>query len=198
METVVRLRLIPQNKRLVDARKERGWTQTDLALLIGIDQKTLSAIETLKLAPTPALREEIADALEKPVDYLFPESLLHALEADVFARRTREIGERHLMGLTEAKRAGLLPSPDGEETFDDLLKKPVLHEGVNLALRTLTPREAKIIDLLFGLSDGNSRTLAEVGKEFGVTRGRILQIEHMALRKLRHPSRSRKLKDFLD
>ena len=65
-------------------------------------------------------------------------------------------------------------------------------------LSTLTPREAKVLELRFGLRDGRQRTLEDVGKEFNVTRERIRQIESKALRKLRHPSRSRKLKDFLD
>ncbi len=64
-------------------------------------------------------------------------------------------------------------------------------------LSTLTPREEKVLKLRFGLADGRSRTLEEVGKEFNVTRERIRQIEAKALRKLRHPSRSKKLKDFL-
>ena len=65
-------------------------------------------------------------------------------------------------------------------------------------LETLTPREEKVLRLRFGLEDGQPRTLEEVGKEFNVTRERIRQIEAKALRKLRHPSRSKKLKDFLD
>ena len=65
-------------------------------------------------------------------------------------------------------------------------------------LNTLTPREKKVIVLRFGLADGHPRTLEEVGKEFNVTRERIRQIEAKALRKLRHPSRSKKLRDFLD
>ena len=65
-------------------------------------------------------------------------------------------------------------------------------------LKTLTPREEKVLRLRFGLEDGRPRTLEEVGKEFNVTRERIRQIEAKALRKLRHPSRSKKLKDFLE
>ena len=64
-------------------------------------------------------------------------------------------------------------------------------------LDTLTEREQKVLRLRFGMNDGRARTLEEVGKEFDVTRERIRQIEAKALRKLRHPSRSRKLKDFL-
>ena len=74
----------------------------------------------------------------------------------------------------------------------------LLKEQLNEVLATLTPREAKVLSLRFGIEDGRPRTLEEVGKEFNVTRERIRQIEAKALRKLRHPSRNKKLKDFLD
>ena len=73
----------------------------------------------------------------------------------------------------------------------------LLHEQLSEVLNTLTPREKKVLVLRFGLEDGRNRTLEEVGKEFNVTRERIRQIEAKALRKLRHPSRSKKLKDYL-
>ena len=74
----------------------------------------------------------------------------------------------------------------------------LLREQLDEVLDTLTPREKKVLQLRFGLNDGRSRTLEEVGNVFGVTRERIRQIEAKALRKLRHPSRSKKLKDYLD
>ena len=74
----------------------------------------------------------------------------------------------------------------------------LLKEQLMEVLSTLTPREEKVLRLRFGLEDGRTRTLEEVGKEFNVTRERIRQIEAKALRKLRHPSRSKKLKDFLN
>ena len=74
----------------------------------------------------------------------------------------------------------------------------LLKEQLNEVLKTLTPRESKVLSLRFGLEDGHPRTLEEVGSQFGVTRERIRQIEAKALRKLRHPSRSKKLRDFLD
>ena len=74
----------------------------------------------------------------------------------------------------------------------------MLKEQLDEVLSTLTERENKVLRLRFGLEDGRSRTLEEVGKEFDVTRERIRQIEAKALRKLRHPSRSKKLKDFID
>lgn len=74
----------------------------------------------------------------------------------------------------------------------------LLKEQLTEVLKTLTPRESKVLSLRFGLEDGHPRTLEEVGSQFGVTRERIRQIEAKALRKLRHPSRSKKLRDFLD
>ena len=80
----------------------------------------------------------------------------------------------------------------------DAASHTLLKEQLGGVLSTLTPREEKVLRLRFGLEDGRPRTLEEVGKEFDVTRERIRQIEAKALRKLRHPSRSKKLKDFLD
>ena len=80
----------------------------------------------------------------------------------------------------------------------DAAANTMLKEQLGNALDTLTGREEKVLRLRFGLDDGKQRTLEEVGKEFNVTRERIRQIEAKALRKLRHPSRSRKLRDYLD
>ena len=80
----------------------------------------------------------------------------------------------------------------------DAASKQLLKEQIDDVLSTLSPREQRVLQLRFGLEDGRSRTLEEVGKEFNVTRERIRQIEAKALRKLRHPSRSRKLKDYLE
>jgi RNA polymerase primary sigma factor len=80
----------------------------------------------------------------------------------------------------------------------DTASKQLLKEQINEVLGELTPREQRVLVLRFGLEDGRSRTLEEVGQEFNVTRERIRQIEAKALRKLRHPSRSRKLKDYLE
>lgn len=89
--------------------------------------------------------------------------------------------------------------PDDEALAPaDAASMSLLKEQLSEVLKTLTPREEKVLSLRFGLEDGNPKTLEEVGKEFNVTRERIRQIEAKALRKLRHPSRSKKLRDFLD
>ena len=102
------------------------------------------------------------------------------------------IGEEedsHLGDFIEDRNA---PAPADAASFQ------LLKEQVAEVLHTLTDRESRVLQLRFGLEDGRSRTLEEVGREFGVTRERIRQIEAKALRKLRHPNRSRKLRDFLD
>ncbi|MBO5111298.1 MAG: RNA polymerase sigma factor RpoD [Clostridia bacterium] len=89
--------------------------------------------------------------------------------------------------------------PDEESpTPSDAASYALLKEQLNEVLHTLTPREEHVLKLRFGLDDGRTRTLEEVGKEFNITRERIRQIEAKALRKLRHPSRSKRLKDYLD
>ncbi|MBQ0125518.1 MAG: sigma-70 family RNA polymerase sigma factor, partial [Clostridiales bacterium] len=80
----------------------------------------------------------------------------------------------------------------------DAASYSLLREQLAEVLHTLTPREENVLKLRFGLEDGRTRTLEEVGQQFNITRERIRQIEAKALRKLRHPSRSKKLKDFLD
>jgi len=97
--------------------------------------------------------------------------------------------DNHLGDFIEDRNA--LPPPDAAS-------KQLLKEQIDGVLSSLTPREQRVLQLRFGLEDGRSRTLEEVGKEFKVTRERIRQIEAKALRKLRHPSRSRKLKDYLE
>jgi RNA polymerase primary sigma factor len=102
------------------------------------------------------------------------------------------IGEEedsHLGDFIEDRNA--IPPPDAASA-------QLLKEQINDVLDTLTEREKRVLQLRFGLEDGRSRTLEEVGGEFGVTRERIRQIEAKALRKLRHPTRSKRLKDFLE
>lgn len=102
------------------------------------------------------------------------------------------------IGDEEDSRLGDFIHDTSAPTLFDAASRELLKEQVNQVLSTLTEREKKVLELRFGLDDGRSRTLEEVGKEFKVTRERIRQIEAKALRKLRHPSRGNKLKDYLN
>ena len=100
-----------------------------------------------------------------------------------------EDGDAHLSDFIEDQNS--IPPAD-------IASKQLLKEKIGEVLSGLTPREQRVLCFRFGLEDGRNRTLEEVGKEFNVTRERIRQIEAKAIRKLRHPSRSRKLRDYLD
>ena len=102
------------------------------------------------------------------------------------------------IGEEEDSHLGDFIPDDDAPAPQDAASHTLLREQLVDVLSTLTPREEKVLRLRFGLEDGRSRTLEEVGREFNVTRERIRQIEAKALRKLRHPSRSKRLKDFLD
>ena len=134
------------------------------------------------------LPEEIAKEMEISVDRV-REIMKNAQEPVSLETPIGEEEDSHLGDFIEDQDA---PAPADAASF--MLLKEQLEE----VLDTLTPREEKVLRLRFGLDDGRARTLEEVGQNFGVTRERIRQIEAKALRKLRHPSRSRKLKDFLD
>lgn len=194
--SLARLRLITHNARLVDARKRHGITGEKMSLLVGLSRSRLRDIENLRVIPTEEEVVKIACILEKPIDYLFPEELMSAVRVGVFSRRKVELDTPEVISLTEAQRLRL--TYDGETTLIDEVSKTLLHEQIEAVLDTLTPREKRVLELRFGLEDRQRRTLEEVGKEFNVTRDRIRQIELKALRKLRHPSRSRYLKDYLE
>jgi len=135
--------------------------------------------------PSP---EEIADEMNMPVDKV-RDILKIAQEPVSLETPIGEEEDSHLGDFLEDENA----SEPAEVASFTLLKEQLME-----VLDTLTPREKKVLELRFGIIDGRTRTLEEVGKEFNVTRERIRQIEAKALRKLRHPSRSKKLKDFLN
>ena len=135
--------------------------------------------------PTP---EEIAEELDLPVEKI--REIMRASQDPVSLETP--IGEEDDSHLGDFIPDNDAPAP--AEAASNLLLKEQLLE----VLSTLTPREKKVLQMRFGIDDGRPRTLEEVGKEFDVTRERIRQIEAKALRKLRHPSRSKKLKDYLD
>ncbi len=135
--------------------------------------------------PSP---EEIAAELEMPVDRIRE---IMRIAQDPVSLET-PIGEEE-----DSHLGDFIPDDDAPAPAD-AASLILLKEQLGEVLSTLTEREEKVLRLRFGLEDGRSRTLEEVGKEFNVTRERIRQIEAKALRKLRHPSRSKKVKDFLD
>ena len=142
-------------------------------------------LQELGREPTP---EEIAEEMDMPVDRV--REILKISQEPVSLETP--IGEEEDSHLGDFIQDDNVPVPADAAAFT-LLKEQLVE-----VLGTLTEREQKVLRLRFGLDDGRARTLEEVGKEFNVTRERIRQIEAKALRKLRHPSRSRKLKDYLD
>jgi RNA polymerase primary sigma factor len=132
--------------------------------------------------------EEIAAELDMPVDKV----------REIMRVAQEPVSLETPIGEEEDSHLGDFIPDDDAPAPQDAASHTLLKEQLADVLDTLTPREEKVLRLRFGLEDGRSRTLEEVGKEFNVTRERIRQIEAKALRKLRHPSRSKKLKDFLD
>ena len=142
-------------------------------------------LQQLGREPSP---EEIAEEMEIPVEKVME---IQKIAQDPVSLET-PIGEEDDSHLGDFIQDDDSPAPQDSAAYT------MLKEQLEEVMQTLTPREAKVLKLRFGLEDGKARTLEEVGREFMVTRERIRQIEAKALRKLRHPSRSKKLKDYMN
>ena len=142
-------------------------------------------LQKLGREPSP---EEIAQELEMPVEKVME---IQKIAQDPVSLET-PIGEEDDSHLGDFIQDDDSPAPQDSAAYT------LLKEQLEEVMNTLTPREAKVLKLRFGLEDGKARTLEEVGREFEVTRERIRQIEAKALRKLRHPSRSKKLRDYMN
>ena len=142
-------------------------------------------LQQLGREPTP---DEIAQEMEIPLEKVME---IQKIAQDPVSLET-PIGEEDDSHLGDFIQDEDSPAPQDSAAYT------LLREQLNEVMDTLTPREAKVLKLRFGLEDGRPRTLEEVGKEFMVTRERIRQIEAKALRKLRHPSRSKKLRDYMN
>ncbi|MBQ9298067.1 MAG: RNA polymerase sigma factor RpoD [Clostridia bacterium] len=142
-------------------------------------------LQQLGREPTP---EEIAKELEMPLEKVME---IQKIAQDPVSLET-PIGEED-----DSHLGDFIPDDDSPAPHDSAAYT-LLKEQLEEVMNTLTPREAKVLKLRFGLEDGKARTLEEVGKEFMVTRERIRQIEAKALRKLRHPSRSKRLRDYMN
>ena len=168
----------------------------DQARTIRIPVHMVETINKVKKVSSQLLHEnghepsvdEIAQRLEMPVDKV----------REIMRVAQEPVSLETPIGEEEDSHLGDFIPDDDAPAPADAASHTLLREQLSEVLATLTPREAKVLQLRFGLEDGRPRTLEEVGKEFDVTRERIRQIEAKALRKLRHPSRSKKLKDFLD
>jgi len=134
------------------------------------------------------LPEEIAEEMEMPIERVME---IQKIAQDPVSLET-PIGEED-----DSHLGDFIPDDDSPAPHDSAAYT-LLKEQLDEVMDTLTPREAKVLKLRFGLIDGKARTLEEVGREFNVTRERIRQIEAKALRKLRHPSRSKRLKDYMN
>ena len=142
-------------------------------------------LQELGREPTP---EEIAEEMKMPVERV----------REILKISQEPVSLETPIGEEEDSHLGDFIKDDNGPVTADAATFTLLKEQLEEVLGTLTEREQKVLTLRFGLEDGRARTLEEVGKEFNVTRERIRQIEAKALRKLRHPSRSRKLKDYLE
>ena len=150
-----------------------------------VSRVSRNLLQELGREPTP---EEIAAAIGMTPEKV-RDTMKYALEPVSLETPIGEEEDSHL--------GDFIPDEDSPAP-SDAASYTLLKEQLNEVLHTLTPREEQVLKLRFGLLDGKTRTLEEVGKEFDITRERIRQIEAKALRKLRHPSRSRRLRDYLD
>ena len=175
-------------------RLNLGLTQRELGQKVGCAVCTISAIECFRKYPPQDLQHKLVRILGLSAEVLFPEWLsLFQLDA------VPSVTEEGHISLQAAQEIGLLDAPHLlAEGPEEQVFKWDLRDAIDQALESLNPKERKVIRLRYGLGDNEEMTMGEVAREFKVTRGRIFQIEHKALRKLRHPCRSRKLKEYLD
>ena len=196
------LRQVLYNRPMKVARLRCGLSQTQLAELVGISPEYISYFENFRHYPKPRVAQAIADVLGVGVEVLFPAWLQEfkrvqapsiLTDAHYSLEEALALGQidPDTMCVESEAMPFMLPSPEGE------VDRRNLRETVAEVLDSLPPKERRVLSRRFGLEDGRSRTLEEVGQELGVTRERIRELEAKALRMLRHPRQSRRLKDFL-
>ena len=193
-EPIVRLRLVTTNARLADARKAKGLTQNQIP---GFSFMKISHLENLRRVPTEEDMVKLSILFEQPADYLFPQEVLDAVRAGAFARRKRELAAPEVLRLAEVSQQFLLSTGEINEV-EDVVDNQLLKDKIEELLPKLKgKKEQEVIKWRFGLDDGRSRTLAEIGSFMNLTPQYISQIEASALRQLRRWHRE-ELKDFLD
>jgi RNA polymerase primary sigma factor len=184
LESIQKLRRI---QRDMVQKLGRNPTNDELALEAGIlSDEDVRAIKRAQEEGTfldPLLRNRLKQAGAKVQQTLVTAEEPRSLESPVGNEENSELGD-------------FIPDDEATEPIDAAAKE-ILRDQIKSALAVLSPREREVLELRFGLQDGRDYTLEEVGKHFNVTRERIRQIEAKALRKLRHPTRSRHLRDYL-
>ena len=182
------------NNEVRKRRVERGLTQKELSNNCGIGESTIGHIETLRKYPTMKQAKSIAQALSSTVEELFPKWI------EEFKHKKTSVVTEHFVSerILEHPELKMLPAEAGNiDEVIDSVDAEIMSVKIDSVLNTLKPREKKVLELRFGLKDEKTHTYEEVGKEFGVTRERIRQIEAKALRKLKHPVRKKELEGLL-
>lgn len=187
------------NRAMRDRRLALGWTQAQLGEAAHVPKQVMGHYETLRSYPPADRRRRIAAVLGLSTDELFPPWL----EMMVQERAIRDVPLASLNELVDhAPRALALAASsavvDPSEIATENAADAGLHEAVRRQLDGLTARERRVVEIRFGFEDGRPRTLQEAAEVFGLHRESIRQIEARALRKMRHPSRSRRLAEYLD
>jgi len=178
-------RLIRVSRRLL---QELGREPRPEEIALEMDLLPPDIKERILASPSPSLDPELDAELQKAAQKV----------REIIKVSQQPVSLETPIGEEEDSHLGDFIEDAGALAPSEAASHQLLKEQVEAVLASLTPRERRVLQLRFGLEDGRARTLEEVGREFGVTRERIRQIEAKALRKLRHPSRSKKLKDYLD
>ena len=182
------------NNEVRKRREAMGLTQKQLEKLANVGGQKIGNIESFRVYPTKDEAERIAEILDAPIDALFPKWL------EIYKpKRTSIVTETIVTEKLIESQTNPFLLTDGSEA-ECAIDRDLLHEELEKELSTLSPREKKVLTLRYGLDpdDQVPRTFEEVSAIFGVTRERIRQIEKKAMRRLRHPTRSRVLKQMLD
>jgi RNA polymerase sigma factor (sigma-70 family) len=197
----IRLEARLKNSILIEAREKLGLSIKDVSEEIGIASSTYGTYERLVQYPSLKRQVDICNFFKDKGIFMEEENVfpkeLTGLSKHIPNKYTisRQVNRQELALLgTTGQRTLMMSNIDMDRYTDEIFAKKEIEKIVD----TLTPRESDIIKLRYGLDDGGERTLDEVGKMFGVSSTRIMQIEAKAVRKLRHPSRAKQLVDYVN